>query len=418
MRNYKYLELFNNLSSDRYIKISYSSGYLDNTILSDDFTVRDSLCSNESLLIGSCESSELTFKFRNDNIPSLKGELLDVELYVEEHPEPLELGQYKVMSDEVSDDRKYRTIKAYDKLYDILNEDYIDWYVEFFKLNEAVTLKEFRNAFFYEIGVSQEETTLANDDLIISYNENITTFLGSQILISICEINGVFGHMRYDTFIYVSLNNNNPIIIDNYASPLKYEDYVCQKIACIKIINNEGDIATVIGEGVTYIVNNNFLCYNKDTKELVEIGSNLLSIIKDIEYRPINDLQVIGNPCYEVGDAIEIVKEDWNISTYILERVFTGIQGSRDSYTSKGTEEPEDNPNSSYSQIQSLKNNVEIFFGKVDNAIESKVAELMTTSKNMLPNGLNLVGFDILFKAVDEDGEILTDEYGEELGIS
>ena len=68
----------------------------------------------------------------------------------------------------------------------------------------VITIKDFRDSFFEEVGITQEETDLPNDDVEITRTAEFTQLSGKTVLNAICEINGCFGHVdRTGTFVYV-----------------------------------------------------------------------------------------------------------------------------------------------------------------------------------------------------------------------
>lgn len=444
MINYQYKDSFLDGYADKQLKVTYNGGNFGNEYIGD-FSLIEKLCSASSILFGSCESSYVTMRISNlASIPSLKNEGIQLELVVNEHTEnPLPIGTYKVISDEVTEDKNYRDIKAYDGLYDVLNTDYFSWYDS---LNFPLTLKDFRDAFFNHIGITQETVELVNDDMTV--NKVLGNAIsGAVILNAICEINGVFGHIdRNNIFKYISIANSSEINIEDYASPLKYEDYVCESIGSVHILNNDGDIGVKVGEGVTYTVTGNFLCFDKTVAELQIIAQNMLNNIINISYIPIRDVVTYGNPCYEVGDIVNIyIDENRSITSYIFERVLSNIQGMRDSYSAKGTDKPKDKPNSLSAQLRNLEATTNIKINRLDEGFSLEVQridnnlsnnyltkdETMTVieetagdiklsvtesieavSGNLLDNSRYLLGFTVGHFWYDTNGDIIADTEG------
>lgn len=378
-------ELFKNSSTDKNLIITRQDGtmYDNDSIYQEQLEINESLCSTESLQIGACEASSVKFKVRNDNY-SWKGEKIKLSLVLDHDTEhPFSFGTYIVDSDTPTAEREWREVTAYDALFSILNTDYTNWYMGLWNNNSSMRLKEFRNRFFQNCGVEQEEAELINDSVIIyqtvSESDAIT---GKTILNAICEMNGVFGHInRKGNFEYITLKPSidesypsedlypsenlypneptdiEPIYLDDYTYPLDYEDYTVGNFTELKIQETDSDEGTVVGvAGSRYTINGNFLLFGKTQEELQEIGTNILNTINAIMYRPIKTLNKLCNPCYEVGDKIMVyLRNGTALESYILERTITGIQRLKDSYSSKGTEEQIITGNTLQNQIDQLR---------------------------------------------------------------
>ncbi len=84
------------------------------------------------------------------------------------------------------------------------------------------------------------------------------------------------------------------------------------------------------------------------------IAANIFSRIKDIVYHPY-DADVIGNPCFEVGDPVRFPTSYELVESYILERTLKGIQALTDTYSAKGTEVYAEKVNSIHKSIVQLR---------------------------------------------------------------
>lgn len=378
-------EFFKNSSTDKNLIITRQDGtvYDNDSIYQEQLEINESLCSTDSLQIGACEASSVKFKVRNDNY-SWKGEKIKLSLVLDHDTEnPFSFGTYIVDSDTPTAEREWREVTAYDALFSILNTDYTNWYMGLWNNNNSMRLKEFRDRFFQNCGVEQEETELINDSVMIyqtvSESDAIT---GKTILNAICEMNGVFGHInRKGNFEYITLKPSidesypsedlypsenlypsepadiEPIYLDDYTYPLDYEDYTVGNFTELKIQETDSYEGTVVGvAGNRYTINGNFLLFGKPQEELQEIGTNILNTINAIMYRPIKTLNKLCNPCYEVGDKIMVyLRNGTALESYILERTITGIQRLKDSYSSKGTEEQIITGNTLQNQIDQLR---------------------------------------------------------------
>lgn len=409
MIDYKYYDLFDKSSVDKQLKIVCQDGTIltnkNFSSTSSDFSLSESLCSDSKLSFGKCESSCLKIKIAN-TVNSLKGQTLQVtETLANKDDAPFKIGTYIVDEDTLTSDKKYRNITAYDRLYSISSMNVSDWYSKLFPSKqvpliryenvtkewtytgidgkeiteyyeelepityyqteyESITLKAFRDSFFKYIGLTQQSTTLVNDDMKVSKSVDDIDLTAKDVLEAICEINGVFGKMsRDDVFTYVelkpfsrglfpsktlypnkSLFPRKPGNVDTRRlemgeyKTLQVGDTNFEQITKLQIRQSEDDIGYIAGDdtGVTYIIQGNFLTYSAGTDELKTIANNALSKISKVIFNPVN-ITLQGNPCVETGDTIRIIDTNNNVyKSYVLQRTLTGIQMIMDSIISEG----------------------------------------------------------------------------------
>lgn len=409
MIDYKYYDLFDKSSVDKQLKIVCSDGTIltnkNFSSTSSDFSLSESLCSDSKLSFGKCESACLKIKIAN-TVNSLKGQTLQVtETLGNKNDVPFKIGTYIVDEDTLTSDKKYRNITAYDRLYSISSMNVSDWYSKLFPSKqvpliryenvtkewtytgidgkeiteyyeelepityyqteyESITLKAFRDSFFKYIGLTQQSTTLVNDDMKVSKSVDDIDLTAKDVLEAICEINGVFGKMsRDDVFTYVelkpfsrglfpsktlypnkSLFPRKPGNVDTRRlemgeyKTLQVGDTNFEQITKLQIRQSEDDIGYIAGDdtGVTYIIQGNFLTYSSGTEELKTIANNVLSKISKVIFNPVN-ITLQGNPCVETGDTIRIIDTNNNVyKSYVLQRTLTGIQMIMDSIISEG----------------------------------------------------------------------------------
>lgn len=409
MIDYKYYDLFDKSSVDKQLKIVCQDGTIltnkNFSSTSSDFSLSESLCSDSKLSFGKCESSCLKIKIAN-TVNSLKGQTLQVtETLANKDDVPFKIGTYIVDEDTLTSDKKYRNITAYDRLYSISSMNVSDWYSKLFPSKqvpliryenvtkewtytgidgkeiteyyeelepityyqteyESITLKAFRDSFFKYIGLTQQSTTLVNDDMKVSKSVDDIDLTAKDVLEAICEINGVFGKMsRDDVFTYVelkpfskglfpsktlypnkSLFPRKPGNVDTRRlemgeyKALQVGDTNFEQITKLQIRQSEDDIGYIAGDdtGVTYIIQGNFLTYSSGTEELKTIANNVLSKISKVIFNPVN-ITLQGNPCVETGDTIRIIDTNNTVyKSYVLQRTLTGIQMIMDSIISEG----------------------------------------------------------------------------------
>lgn len=375
---------------------------ITNTELHEDkFELSESLCSEKELKFGTCEASVVKFTISNI-FQSLKGKWITVKITPKGADAPYQIGRYKVYSDKPAADRKSRDVEAYDALYDVLNADMAAWYNS---LTFPMTLKAFRDAFFQQFGIEQEEISLVNDNMTVEKTIEITgssadgstigeALSGKTVLSCICEINGCFGHIGRDgKFHYISLDQemqglyprndlypaddlyprdpHSTIIGKSFYISAKYEDYLVKSIDKLQIMEKENDIGVIVGSGNNgYEIKGNFLVYGKGSTELREIANNVYGKIRGIVYRPFS-ADCKGNPCLEVGAAIRFNTKYEIVESYVLMRTLKGIQALRDQISADGEEYRTKKVNSVHEDILQLK-------GK-SNVLERTIEETKST---------------------------------------
>lgn len=437
MVNYVDSDLFLMEGISKQLKITYDGGMITNSELAmEDFALTEKLTANGTFCLGECNAGYIEFSVGYGTDP-LEGKDLTVTI-TPDGGEEFQIGIYTVVSDKPTADRRWRKITAYDALHGVINRDVIDWYDTILPASEegedpeTVTLKEFRDSFFEEVGIEQEEVTLPNDSMAISRPAEFTQLSGLTVLNNICTINGCFGRIdRQGIFRYVFLQSpseplypamdlfpadnvypkyaGNPTEIGlgiRYKYPLpalvypgedlypaedlypvayetetksgvylsaRFEDYFITQIEAIQIRNDKNDIGITVGSGEPYIIEGNFLAYGQTAEALTTIATNILNTVKDIYFCPA-ELQTRGNPCLEIGDAIVLHTRYATIETYILQRKLKGIQALFDTYYAKGKKEnSKKNLNSVSSQL-----------AQTNGKINEVKADLITATKAII----------------------------------
>ena len=381
MVNYINKDLLLEDGQDKQIVIEYFGGILDNEVIhQSEMTLTESLCSNEMLTFGSCESSIFRIKI-NNILATLKNQWINVKIVIgHDYDNAFDLGRYKIIKDIPSGNKRYRKITAYDAMYDIINTDVADWYNKTLpNPDSTMSMKAFRKAFLDYFCINQEDIDLVNDNMLITKTIEPSELSGKDVINAICEINGCFGHIaRNGKFKYIYLptddrfglypsdtlypadnlyprDSGSERIFKSYYISCEYEDFMTQEITKLQIRQEENDIGCVYGTGDnTYIIEDNFLVYGKGHDELTQIAQRLLPAMSHRTYRPAN-VKAKGNPCYEVGDAINVSTKLELVETFILSRTLTGIQSLKDTYSAKGKEWYEEKVNSVNKSIIQLK---------------------------------------------------------------
>ena len=130
-----------------------------------------------------------------------------------------------------------------------------------------------------------ETVTLLNDnysfDDCFTFDDELS---GKTVITSICEFNGVFGHMTADnTFDYVDLADAEELTLDYYVDGTgSYEDYVTDAITGIIARGSSDDDGITVGTTDNpYIIQANPLIYNPTSwDDLEDCLDDLLDVIK------------------------------------------------------------------------------------------------------------------------------------------
>ncbi len=375
-----YKQLFNQDSIDKQIVVQFDGGEITNeNLYQEDFEIKESLCSEPEMRFGRCEAGSVKFKVAK-NVSELLGKKITVlEILDGDEQHPFQIGIYKVDTDTPNGDKNYRNVMAYDAMHDIINADVAEWYNS---LTFPISQKDFRDSFFNYLDVEQEEVDLILDDMLIEQTVNTTTLSGKDVISSLCELNGVFGHIdRKGLFAYVSLpGRDSAEVVDGsrYLS-CEFEEFETEFISKLQIRQEQNDIGVVVGDGANaYIIENNFLVYGKDPNDLEEIARKILAKITNISYRPMK-VTLLGNPCLEVGDAILIHTKTKDVFGYVFERTIKGIQSLKDSIQAQGVQQYSEKVNSMQREINQLRGKT----NALEKTVEKTLAKISDVEKGM-----------------------------------
>lgn len=384
MINYTLIDLFkqDSVTKDLIITDGNNVNLSNSDIYSESFELTEILCSEEDLIFGSCNAACL--KFTTSYLGELKGKVLTVKVVLNNNTNtPFQFGKYKVVEDKLTADRTKREIVAYDSLYDIVNANVIDWYNTLLpNATSHKTLKQFRDSFFSHFGITQETTTLDNDSVDIYKTVSGEVLSGADVIRAICVTNGCFGRInRSGKFEYTYLTPIGKSLVPKLtlypstslkpsrhkdATPVaesgkyisaKYEDYQVAQIDRLIIRTSENDVGLDYHNTGTnpYIIEDDFLLFGKSTAQLNPIAANIYNRISGIYYTPC-EIELQGNPCYEIGDGIYLDLVNGNeIVTYILNRTYKGIHSQKDYFVAEGLEHREEKVNSTGSQLIQLR---------------------------------------------------------------
>lgn len=344
---------------------------------SESFEITESLCSDNDLVFGSCESAQLKVTVA-DVEADLKGQIMIVTQRVDGTYE-MPLGTYTVDSAMKQSDLRFKDIIAYDKLKST-NLDVSNWYNG---LTFPLTLANFRASLLSHLGIEEEVKTLPNDSMLVYKTINTSKIIGRDVLFACEEINGCFGHInRYGKFTHVVLEpsyglypsitllpwdnlfpvsdtdkdfyqqgSESALLETSMYQSVRFEEYTVKEIDKLQIRQEEGDVGAIVGTGTNaYVIEGNFLLYGKSASELETIAVNAFGNMQKRPYRPFIS-ENLGLPYIEVGDTVAFSTSDV-VSGYVLQRTLKGIQALRDNFTASGNEERKQNFNVNKQIIQ------------------------------------------------------------------
>lgn len=410
---------------------------IDNSMLEiGTFALEESLCSESELKFGACEANCVKFTARN-TAGNIIGRTISIEETIDGDSEnPMPYGVFKVASDVPTSDRTKRQITAYDAMYDIINTDVKSWYAG---LSFPMTLKQFRNSFFAHLGITQVETSLANDSMTVNKTIVATqtddssavteesAISGKTVVTAICEINGCFGNInREGKFEYIFLkaitsalypaedlfpsdnlfpSDANTESMTGHYIAFDYEDFQSKAITQLEIKTSEDNAGAIVGTaGNNYSITGNFLVSDKTGAELEQIANNLLPIMKQAAYTPIKSCTCVGNPCLTLGEPIRFNITREIVETYLLQRTITGVQSKRDSISAQGTQTHSAKVNSIRDKIESVQRRTSKLERNADHLL-SEYEDLEKNTSSKFDQTAESIATEVK-RATDAEGEL------------
>lgn len=393
--------------TDEQKAVFYSSGYykgyrmvfddidltIDNEIIhQESVTITQSICSDEELSLGGCIASSIEFEVSevmDKDVSGLEFKCyMDVEDTEGSNVLTIPMGVYRVDSAKCVDDKDYKKIIAYDALYDA-SEDVSELYNNIFEGKKEVSYAELRLKILNHFGIDFVGRNYINDDetakKTLSPQGNLT---GVMVLKCICEANGAFGYIdRNGKFAEAIAREAAGLFPEEDLYPAedlypesganvqyvgaetdkvqyintKFEEYETMPITCVTIKSSADDIgvASSDDESNPYIISSNFLFYGKTQEELKSIGKGIQSVLSGFVYRP-NETTLEGLPYMDVGDWYSLVKNRDGVVSPILSRTLTGVQGLRDTFSSKGNKVRANEQTTRDELIQNMGKSLEI----------------------------------------------------------
>ena len=356
----------------------------NSNILLEQMSINQSICDGQGWTLGTIFSTEFRTRIFNTDTVSRVSKWFNVTLSVDGTNTSIRLGRFKVASETLTDDKLYKDIVAYDAMHDVLTANYADWHND---LTFPRTVKQYRDAFFSHIGISQVSVTLPNDNQSLEKTFVAESYSGADALRFISEITGSFGMINsqgnFRWFAIKPTTNASSIftIAPEYIvqGNLKYEEYSTRPVACVHIRELEDDIGGSAGDitnGNTYYITGNLFASGQSTSNLVTMAQNILNNINEIAYTPVN-VGCVGMPWLECGDVIKIVTDRKTIISPIMSRTLTGISALRDSYTSQGTDNFTQNVNAQSISVTQLKRRSAVLKKTIEE-VSTRMTEIST----------------------------------------
>lgn len=348
------------------LKLTFSDGTVltNSDFVSGTFSLEQTLCEEEQLVFGSVGSACMSIQVLKTG-KKYKGLTVSAVIYTDTDGIPL--GTFTITDDTLSDDRSFRSLQGYDAVYIHSNDDLQAWYDS---LTFPISVKNFRDSLFTHVGITQETTTLVNDNIMldrtIDPTEQALTF--NTCIKAICEINGVLGCMTQENkFRYVRIDFLNGALLPSETlypsddlfpevppvdeevsmgdgqSIIKqgsyvYKDFNVPVISRVNIKEKDSDYGTFYGNGDNlYTIVGNFLLYGNTSDENMAVARNFYGVASGVTYIPTR-ATTLGMPWIELGDIIGLQGNHYSIFP-VLHRTMTGIANCEDTYEANGTEE-------------------------------------------------------------------------------
>lgn len=346
---------------------------------------------NGELSICGCISNRFSIEIRNQGV-QLKNKTIYVFIRIDNGAWNRIFTGY-VESVETVRDRSYQKLQCYDALYK--NQDK-NFFWRYNTLANTFTVKNLRDAFFNYIGVTQEDTTLVNDAIVLSKTIEDREIACIDVIRAICQMNGVFGKIGADgVFRYVSIKipsdflpypsdeifpgsdvypsdaTQETIYVDKYRS-VSYEDYEVARITGVTVRDGSSDVdyGQAGSSDNALLIEGNMFC-NGLRQELKEtIAENIFSKVETYIYTPFEATST-GLPYVECGDAVTYYVYDYSgdepetdiMGFSVLSRYLKGIQWMTDTYIARGDEYqpeviPADRSGGSSKDVEQVKKDV------------------------------------------------------------
>lgn len=335
MVDFEFFDSFYNDSVTKEVTVTAAGINIDSSQISvESLSLEEKLNTQNDLTFGQCNPHGVEMDIFSE-CPNLIGVTVTIDIILSDHPEePFTLGRFKVYEDALDEDTDLRHIVAWDALSEINNADITQWWNG---LALPMTVRNLRDSFFQQFGITQEEKTLINDSAIV----NRTTYgelTGIEVLTDILNMNAVSGYIgRNGYFKFIDFADPDEVDIDeSQYQNIEIETFMTDAINKVQIRSSGTDIGAIVGTGTNaYIIEDNMLLYGKTAAELETIATNIYNKVSAIQYYPC-EIEMVGNPCIECGDMLHISVNGVEKDTFVLNRNLDGIQEMIDDVQTPG----------------------------------------------------------------------------------
>lgn len=320
--------------------------------------VLDEILCDEALNFGESNSNKFEAQIYNlTDVAGLKIRVYQIIDGDESNPKDLFVGYVDSCKQDTYG--YYRSLVAYDALYQYGNVNVAGWWLKFWEevdkrgatkdLQQGETyLHDLRNSLLEWMGIPYEDVTLFNDDFKFTKPSTVSSLGFSSILSKICQLNAVFPNVdRSGTLRFISIKPSTAPLIDisdNYEQgSSEFEGYTTHPIEKVEIYDYNGnligssDYDNPLEDANIYTISDNLLLFglsgdvqesdedtgkddtgtNSDesddnttaiTSEANEFAKKYLEEIKDIVYKPCTVNAIVSSLDYTLGTYFDTHK--------------------------------------------------------------------------------------------------------------
>lgn len=303
---------------------------------SGTISLERSICDTQGeLVFGGCVASQ--FKATIEGIDDIAGKRVQVYQVIGNNTVVLITGT--VASSEISSDKNSRDVIIYDDLYTLRGKNVAEWYNA---LKFPLSLNSFTRSLLTNMKVSASITmNLSQSSVQVTKTVNTDALSFGDVIKPICNLCGGFGYMTPEGKFDILYLTNDTVDL-TIASGFKAQQFEAKAIDKVQIRSSETDIGGIAGTGTNaYILQGNFICYNKTAEELNAIATTLLNKIQGHPYTPFSGSMIISDPTLNLSKLYNITSAsgETSISSYIFSMKFSGIQTFECDIESGGKEE-------------------------------------------------------------------------------
>lgn len=338
-------------------------------LVEDDFEVTERVNAGSGIEFIGCLASCVQFTTKTVKA-DVKGQYMTVTITCDD-TEVIPLFRGYVDDVEQKPHQPDKVITAYDILYKLSDTDIALWYTN---LSFPISIKDFRDSLFQELGITQVATTLTTDSIQIVRRYNPTTLNALDVIKSLCQINCVFGKInRSGEFQYVVPPNTSTVLQDiSYYKEATYQEYYVKPVDKLTLRFSDQEDIYYGGGDNNYVIVDNFFAKGLEEETLRSLAQSLFAIVQNFQYQPF-EANVNALPYMECLDVVSLPVMDLDTGVVhqlpytILERTIKGIQALRDEIKAEGDEYQHVFESNISIQLEELKRQIEVIRDDMDN---------------------------------------------------